>query len=74
MASTGRRSPVPSVLHLGKHLLDQQAIDVVASEMCVPVGGENLEHAVLDLQDRDVEGASAKVVHRDRSAIRLSSP
>ena len=37
--------------------------------MCVAVGGEHLEHAVLDLEDRDVERPSAKVVHRDDAAV-----
>ena len=39
--------------------------------MRVTVGREDLKHAVLDLQDRNVERAAAEVVHRDGAAIAL---
>ncbi len=42
--------------------------------MRVAVGGEHLEHAVLDLQDRDVERTAAKVVHRDDAAVAPVEP
>ncbi len=39
---------------------------------CVsPLRRQRLEDAVLDLQDRDVERAAAKVVHGDRAAVLL---
>ena len=59
---------------IGQHHLDEQTIDVVAAEMCVPVGRQDLEYTVLDLQYRNVERAAAKVVHRDRPAIALVQP
>ena len=42
--------------------------------MRVAIRGEHLEHAVLDLQDRDVERAAAEVVHRDGAAVALVEP
>jgi hypothetical protein len=36
-----------------------------------PAVAHDLEHAVADLEDRDVEGAAAEVVDRDRWASRL---
>src|SRR5690606_42024892 len=34
---------------------DQPAVEVFAAEEGIPVGGFHFEHAVADLQDRDVE-------------------
>ncbi len=39
--------------------------------MSVPRGRANLEHAARDLEDRDVEGATAEVVDRDALAVLL---
>ena len=46
-------------------------IDVVAAEMRVAVGRQHLEHAVLDAQNRDVEGAAAEVVDGDDAGVAL---
>ena len=54
---------------LAQHQLHEEPIDVVATQMRVAVGGEHLEHAIFDLEDRDVERAAAKVVDRDDAAI-----
>ena len=39
-------------------------IEVVAAERRVAPGGEHLEHALAQLEDRDVECPATKVVHR----------
>ena len=39
--------------------------------MRVAIGGQHLEHTLFELQDRDVEGAAAEVVHGNRSAVPL---
>jgi hypothetical protein len=44
---------------------DQQVVDVVAAEVRVAVGGDDLEDAVVQLEDRDVERAAAEIVNRD---------
>ena len=40
-------------------------VPVVAAQMGVAIGGFDLENAVADFQDRDVEGAAAQVINRD---------
>ena len=72
-ASPALDPPVSST-DLAKHELDQQPIDVVAAEMRVAVRRQHLEHAVLDLEDRDVERAAAEVVDRNRAAVLLVEP
>jgi hypothetical protein len=42
--------------------VDQALVEVVAAEVRVAVGRLHLEHAVADLEDRDVERAAAEVV------------
>ena len=46
-------------------------VEVLAAEEGVAVGRLHLEDAVADLEDRDVEGAAAEVVDRDRAAALL---
>jgi hypothetical protein len=43
---------------MGPHL-----VEVLATQMGVTVGGDDLEHAVVNGQDRDIEGATAQVKH-----------
>jgi hypothetical protein len=45
----------------------QHAVEVVAAQMRVAVGGEHLEDAVLHAQDGDVEGATAEIVDGDHA-------
>ena len=50
---------------------DQQVVDVVAAEMRVAVGGDDFEDALVQLENRDVEGAAAEIVNRDRGGFLL---
>ena len=43
--------------------VDDDLVKVVTAEVGVTVGGENLEHAVTKLEDGDIEGTAAKVIH-----------
>ena len=53
------------------NLLDQQPVDIVAAKMRVAVGRQHLKYTVLDLENRDVEGAPAKVVDGDDALMPL---
>ncbi len=55
-------------------VIDDPRVEVLAAEEGVAVGGLHLEHAVADFQHRDVEGAAAEVIDRDRAAPFLSMP
>ena len=55
-----------SLLELGHEPLDDRLVPVVAAEVVVARGRLDLEHAVADLEDRDVEGAAAEVEDEDR--------
>jgi hypothetical protein len=55
-------------------IFDDLGVEILAAEEGVAIGGLHLEHAVADLQDRDVERAAAKVVDRDRLAVLLLQP
>ena len=48
-----------------QHVLHHAIVEVDAAEERVAAGGDDLEDAVLDVDDRDVERAAAEVVHRD---------
>ncbi|MPM38574.1 hypothetical protein SDC9_85203 [bioreactor metagenome] len=49
------------VLELLDHPLDDPGVPVVATQAVVALGGLDLEHAVGDVQQRDVEGATTEV-------------
>ena len=60
-----------ALLELRDDPLDDALIEVVAAEVRVAVGGLHLDHALADLEDRDVEGAAAEVVDGDRLVLLL---
>ena len=45
--------------------VEDALVEVIAAQEGIAVGGLDLEHAVADVQDRDVKGATAQVVDRD---------
>ena len=52
----------------------QELVDIVTAESRVTVRRKHLEHAILDLEDRDVERAAAEIVHGDRAAVAFVQP
>ncbi len=59
------------LLELGQEPLDDTLVEVVAAEVGVAVGGLDLEDAVAQLEDRDVERAAAQVVDGDLLVVLL---
>jgi hypothetical protein len=59
------------LLELLEQPLDDLVVDVVAAEVGVAVGGLDLDDALAHFEDRDVEGAAAEVVDRDRLVLLL---
>ena len=53
------------LLELLDQPLDDAIVEVVAAEVRVAVGRDDLDHVLRDLEDRDVEGAASEVVDRD---------
>ena len=58
-------------LELVADVFDQPVVEVLAAKEGVTIGGEHFEHAIADLEDRDVERAAAEVVHGDDLAAVL---
>ena len=52
-------------------VVDDALVEVLAAEEGVAVGRLDLEHAVADLEDRDVEGAAAEIVDGDLAGALL---
>ena len=53
-------------LELGREVVDDRLVEVVAAEVVVTRGRLDLEHAVADLEHRHVERAAAEVEDEDR--------
>ena len=47
------------------HTIRDQPVDVVTTEVGVARGRDHLDHVTRQIQDRDIEGATAEVVHSD---------
>ena len=69
----GRRGPqeigASGLQDLGHQELRESAVEIVASQAGVAVGGQHLEDAAIELEDRQIEGAAAQVVHRDLGSL-----
>ena len=59
------------LLELRDDPVDHPLVEVVAAEVGVAVRGLHLDDALADLEHRDVEGAAAEVVDRDRLVLLL---
>jgi hypothetical protein len=55
-------------------MVHQPLIEIRTPQMGVPVGADNLEHTVVDGQDRHIEGTSAKIEHQDVLLCLLVQP
>ncbi len=62
------------LLELVGEIIDDLGVEILAAEEGVAVGRLHFEHAVADLEDRDVERAAAQIVDRDRLAVLLVHP
>ena len=60
-----------ALLELADDPLDHALVEVVAAQVRVAVGRLDLDDALADFEDRDVERAAAEVVHRDRLVLLL---
>ena len=59
------------LLELRQQPVDDALVEVVAAQVRVAIRGLDLEHALAQLQDRDVEGAATQVVDRDLLVVLL---
>ena len=49
---------------LREHVIEQRMVEIVAAERGIAARGQHFEHALRQLQDRQVERAAAEVIHR----------
>ena len=64
----------PFRLQIFERDAQQAVVDVVAAQMRIAIGGEHFEDAFLQLEDRDVEGATAQIVDGDDAFLALVEP
>ena len=50
---------------LGDEEVGQRAVEIIAAQSGVSMGGQDLKDAVVELENGKVEGAATQVVHRD---------
>ena len=53
------------LLKLRNHPVGNRIVKIVAAQMGIAVGGQNLDDAVADLNDGNIKGTAAQVVHHD---------
>ena len=46
-------------------------VDVVPAKMRVAIGGDDFENSIVQLENRNVEGAAAKIVDHDDAVLFL---
>ena len=63
-AASSTWSAEPVLLALGQHALGDGAVEIVAAQRGVAAGRQHLEHALLQPQQREIEGAAAEIVDR----------
>jgi hypothetical protein len=54
-----------SVPHSAYEVLDDPPVPVVPAELAVPAGRLDIDDSVVDLDERDVQGAAAEVEDQD---------
>ena len=59
------------LLELVEEVVDERNVEVLTTKVSVTVGGLHLEHTLLHLQDGDIEGTAAKIVHCHDGRTRL---
>jgi hypothetical protein len=62
------------LLEILGEIFDELGVEILAAQEGVAVGRLHFEHAVADLEHRDVERAAAKVIDRDGLAVLLVQP
>ena len=55
-------------------IVDEPHVEIFAAQERVAVRGLHLEYAVADLQNRNIKGAAAEVIDRDRAGLLLVEP
>jgi hypothetical protein len=50
-------------LEFASQVLDKCVVKIFTSQECVTVGRLNLKHTLLDFQNRDIKGATTKIIN-----------
>src|ERR1700733_8301027 len=53
---------------------NQQGVDIVPAQVRIPTRGDHLEDPLMQLQDRNIERPTAKVIHRNQAVFVLIQP